>query len=76
MSFLDGFLGYNQILVHPNDIWKTTFKTKWWTYAYKTFLFRLINAGANFQRAMDIFFRGFINKTVVVYLDEITIYSK
>jgi len=35
MSFLDGFLGYNQILVHPNDRLKTTFRTKWGTYAYQ-----------------------------------------
>eukprot|EP00253_Pinus_taeda_P029731 PITA_29731 len=34
MSFLDGFSGYNQVLVHPNDRLKTTFRTKWGTYAY------------------------------------------
>ena len=34
MSFLDGFSGYNQVLVHPEDRLKTTFRTKWGTYAY------------------------------------------
>eukprot|EP00253_Pinus_taeda_P026383 PITA_26383 len=34
MSFLDGFSRYNQILVHPDDRLKTTFRTKWGTYAY------------------------------------------
>eukprot|EP00253_Pinus_taeda_P002507 PITA_02507 len=38
--------------------------------------FGLINARATFQRAMDIAFRGLINRTVVVYLDDITIFSK
>jgi len=38
--------------------------------------FGLINAAATFQRAMDIAFRGLINKTVAIYLDDITIYSK
>lgn len=34
LSFLDGFSGYNHILVHPNDRLKTKFTTKWSTYAY------------------------------------------
>ena len=38
--------------------------------------FRLINVAATFQQAMDIAFRGLINKFVVVYLDDITVYSK
>ena len=38
--------------------------------------FGLINVGATFQRAMDIAFRGLINKSVVVYLDDIMVYSK
>jgi hypothetical protein len=38
--------------------------------------FGLINTGETFQRAMDIEFRGLINKCVVVYLDNATVYSK
>eukprot|EP00253_Pinus_taeda_P019285 PITA_19285 len=76
MSFLDGFSGYNQVLVHPDDRLKTTFRTKWGTYAYQKMPFGLINAGATFQRAMDIAFKGLINKIVVVYLDDITVFSK
>jgi hypothetical protein len=38
--------------------------------------FALINAGATFQRAMDMDFRGLINKCVVVYLDDVIVYSK
>eukprot|EP00253_Pinus_taeda_P004694 PITA_04694 len=76
ISFLDGFSGYNQVLVHPDDQLKTTFRTKWGTYAYQKMPFGLINAGATFQRAMDTAFRGLINRTVVVYLDDITVFSK
>ena len=76
MSFLDGFSGYNQVLVHPDNQLKTTFRTKWGTYAYQKMPFGLINAGVTFQRAMDIAFRGSINRTVVVYLDDITVFSK
>jgi len=76
MSFLDGFSRYNQVLKHPVDKLKTTFKTKWGTYAYQKMHFRLIIVGATFQRAMDIAFTGLINKLVVVYIDDITIYSK
>ena len=74
MSFLDGFLGYNQVLVHPDDQLKTTFRTKWGTYEYHKMPFGLINAGATFQRAMDIAFKGLVNKSVVIYLDDITVY--
>ena len=51
MSFLDGFSGYNQVLVHPDDQLKTTFRTKWGTYAYQKMPFGLINAGATFPKS-------------------------
>ncbi len=75
-SLLDGFSGYNQILVsHANQI-LTTFRTKWGTFCYRKMPFGLINTGANFQGAMDVAFSRLINQIVVVYLDGITIYSK
>jgi hypothetical protein len=73
---LDGFFGYNQVLMSPLDQLKTTFHTPWGTYAYRKMPFGLINAGATFQRAMDIAFQGFINHSLVVYLDDVTVYSK
>eukprot|EP00253_Pinus_taeda_P002777 PITA_02777 len=76
MSFLDGFSGYNQVLVHTDDQLKTAFRSKWGTYAYQNMPFGLINIGATFQRAMDISFKGLVNKSVVIYLDDITVYSK
>jgi hypothetical protein len=56
MSMLDGFSGYNQIMVHPDDQEKTTFTTPWGTFMYAKMPFGLMNAGATFQRAMDIAF--------------------
>lgn len=76
MSFLDGFSGYNQVLIYPDDQLKTTFKTKWGTYAYQKMPFGLINAGATFQIAMDIAFKGLVNRSVVIYLDDINVYSR
>ena len=47
-SLLDGFSGYNQVLVAEEDRLKTTFRTKWGTFAYMRMPFGLINAGATF----------------------------
>jgi hypothetical protein len=60
----------------PSDQLKTTFRTPWGTYAYRKLPFGLINTGATFQRAMEIAFRGLINQSVVVYLDDVTFFSK
>ena len=73
---LDGFSGYNQVLVAEEYRLKTTFRTKWGTFAYRRMPFGLINAGVTFQRAMDIAFRFLIGLSVVVYLDDVTIFSK
>jgi hypothetical protein len=48
MSMLDGFSGYNQIMVHPYDQEKTTFTTPWGTLMYAKIPFRLMNAGEIF----------------------------
>ena len=76
MSMLDGFSGYNQIMVHPDDQEKTTFTTHWGTFMYAKMSFGLMNAGATFQRAMDIDFVEEKDRFVVIYLDDITVFSK
>ena len=48
ISFLDGYFGYNQGIVNYEDRMKTTFTTKWVTYAYRRMPFGLINTGATF----------------------------
>jgi hypothetical protein len=52
MSLLDGFFGYNQIKVKRTDKYKTTFITRWGTFAYERVSFGLSTAGATFQIAM------------------------
>ena len=76
MSMLDGFSGYNQVLVHLDDQDKTTFITPWGTFMYSKMPFGLMNAGATFQRAVDITFSEEKDMFVVIYLDDITLYSK
>jgi len=75
MSFLDGFSGFNQISVHLDDQEKTAFTTPWGTFMYAKIPFGLMNAGATFQRAMDIAFVGEKDKFVLIYLDDIIVYS-
>jgi ribonuclease HI len=76
MSMIDGFSGYNQIVVSEPDKEKTTFTTPWGTFMYDKMPFGLMNAGATFQRAMDIAFVGEQDKFVVIYLDDLTVFSK
>eukprot|EP00253_Pinus_taeda_P027894 PITA_27894 len=76
ISLLDGFSGFNQILVHPDDQDKTTFTTPWGTFKYVKMPFGLKNAGATFQRAMDIAFSKEVHEFLVIYLDDLTPFSK
>ena len=71
---LDGFLGYNQIVVHLDDQEKMDFTTPWGTFMYSKMSFGLMNTGATFQRAMDIPFTNEKDKILVIYLDDITIF--
>jgi ribonuclease HI len=76
MSMIDGFSGSNQIAVCESDKEKTAFTTPWGTFMYDKMPFGLMNAGATFQRAMDIAFVGERDKFVVIYLDDLTVFSK
>jgi hypothetical protein len=76
MSLLDGFSVYNQIKVKRIDRYKTTFTTRWGTFSYEHMPFGLFNAGATFQRAMQMAFDNLIGKIIQVYLDDLIVYSK
>ncbi|KAG8481511.1 hypothetical protein CXB51_026366 [Gossypium anomalum] len=69
-SFMDGFSGYNQIKIHPEDMDKYTFITLWGTFCYKVMPLGLKNAGATYQRAMVNLFHDMMHKDIEVYADD------
>jgi hypothetical protein len=76
ISLLDCFSGYNQVLVHLDDQDKTAFTTPWDTFMYVKIPFGLMNVGSTFQRAMDITFVEESGKFIVIYLDDVTVFSQ
>ena len=76
LSMMDGFSGYNKVLVDEKGQFKTAFTTPWGTYVYVRMPFGLINAGVTFQRAMDVAFAQFKDKFMVIYQDDLTTYYK
>ncbi|RDX89105.1 Retrovirus-related Pol polyprotein from transposon 17.6, partial [Mucuna pruriens] len=75
-SFMDGFSGYNQIMMFPEDREKTTFITLWGTFCYNVMPFGLKNASATYQRAMVALFHDMIHKEIEVYMDDMITKSK
>lgn len=71
-----GFLCYNQIVMHLDDRDNTTFTTPWGTFMYEKNHFGPMNARATFQRAMDIAFVNKRDNFIVIYLDDMIMFSK
>lgn len=72
---IDMSKGYHQISINESDRHKTAFVTPHGLYEFNRMPFGLKNAPATFQRLMNDILRDYINKTCVVYLDDILIFS-
>ena len=68
--------GYNLIWIKEGDEWKTAFRTRYGFFEYKVMPFGLANAPATFRNMMNEIFRDMIDLGVVIYLDDILIYSE
>ena len=76
MSFMDIFLGYNQIKLAPDDITKTTFITEWGIYCYTVMAFGLKNARVTYQRMATFLLHDMMHNEVEVYVDDMIVKSK
>ncbi|GJQ92882.1 reverse transcriptase domain-containing protein [Tanacetum coccineum] len=73
--FLDGFLGYFQIPIDPQDQEKTTFTCPYGTFAYRRMPFGLCNAPGTFQRCMMAIFHDMIEKTIEVFMNDLSVFE-
>ncbi|GJR04072.1 reverse transcriptase domain-containing protein [Tanacetum coccineum] len=73
--FLDGFSGYFQIPIDPQDQEKTTFTCPYGTFAYRRMPFGLCNAPGTFQRCMMAIFHDMIEKTMEVFMDNFLVFG-
>ena len=75
-TFTDGFSGYNQFRMDPEDMEKTTFITQWGTFCYKVMSFGLKNAGVTYQRDMVALFHDMNHHEIEVYVDDMIFRSQ
>ncbi|GBG60262.1 hypothetical protein CBR_g4215 [Chara braunii] len=75
-SKLDLKSAYHQLEIHPRDRYKTAFKTRYVHFEWVVMPFGLTNAPTTFQAAMTTEFRDMLDRFVLIYLDDILVYSR
>jgi hypothetical protein len=73
--FLDGYSGFMQVPIHPDDEQKTTFTCPYGTFAYRRMPFGLCNALATFQCCMTAIFSDFIEEIMEVFMDDFSVHG-
>jgi hypothetical protein len=75
-SKVDLHSGYHQIKIRPEDVPRTAFSTRYGLYEYLVMSFGLTNALAHFMYLMNSVFMPELDKFVMVFIDDILVYSK
>jgi hypothetical protein len=75
-SKIDLHSGYHQIKIHPKNIPKTAFSTRYGLYEYLIISFGLTNAHVHFTYLINSVFMPELDKFIMVFIDDILIYSK
>ena len=75
LSAIDLASGYHQVYLAPGDCKKTVFVTRYGLFEYIVLPLGLCNTPSTFQHLMNLVMYGFIDKFVLVYLDDVLVYS-
>ena len=76
LSFMDGFSWYNNIMMAPEDMEKTSFITEWGTYCYRVMPFGLKNVRSTYERVATTLFHDMMHRDVEVYMDDMIVKSR